>query len=169
MTIEYRLSTEDLIRFYRRAAARSPFYREIRNRSRWQSVVLVCVLGGVAAALLRRWELLIFVAGAAVWTYLLYPDRFLRRYLRNMDRHLALEGRACLGQVHRLEVVPAGLHSTCTSCDTTVSWSQVQEIEELADDTMVFTQGGSGFILPRSSLVAGDYDAFRHALRNKGV
>jgi len=144
MTVEYRLTPEDVLRFCERAAPRSPFFREVMTRGRWLTVAIFLALGTIVAWLSHRWEILLIVTIAALFAYMMYPDNFLKGYLRRAKRYHALEGPPCLGQVHTLEVLPTGIRTGCTSCDTSIAWSRV-EVQEVNDDTFIFIGPSNGW------------------------
>ncbi len=166
MNIEYEINVDDCLALNRHLIKNSFFMRRaIRKGQAWWT--MGPLVGGVLLAAYKRVPLeksRIILAAIflflSVPMYFLYPVYFRfhnERFIRNFCR--SEKNKGVIGK-HFFSVSEDAIIDKTDHNDATIPWQSVDRIESTEDHTFVFTGELTAHIIPRHSILDGQYDAF---------
>ena len=169
--ISFMVSEDDYVRFQEYHIAHSPtLVRRHRNaRLLFPSVVAAV---SIFEAFRRQFDPLVLWADAAVtllictlwWVY--YPA-YIRRCIRRCITKMLREGKnAGLAGENEYQAGPKGLTWKSSAGEGKSPWSAFERIASTPDHLFLYTSAVSALIVPRRSVLSGDWDAFRRAVES---
>ena len=163
MKIEYEVTLDDAVAALKHYLQTSPLQRRATS---WRWAFPVIVFG-----LLGLFSLLSLSLGPMIWGagWLVFYAAIVLVQRAGRDRRLRRiyeEGKnKCLLGHHELELTADGLLERTTVSEGRVSWTGVEHVVSTETHTFVYTGSGSALIIPRATVITGDYRAFVATLR----
>ena len=160
MKIEYMLSIDDWVSFSLHYLETSAEGRRARSSGRITGSLLFITIGGILAFFTSSViPLLLSLLAIGGWYFML--PQLLRSSQRAATEQRHRESQnPCLNGIHRLELTPDGLHSSCDVSDTIIQWSGIARIETNMTHGFVFLRNNTGYVIPRNTIRDGDFSAF---------
>jgi hypothetical protein len=162
MQIRYNVTIEDLVVFNRFHCRNSPAIK----RSKWTSILFVCVtiiIGSLVIPLDDEVSRPIVIVAAVVfavlfavifnWRYLVALDRQARRIYREGNN------KGAFGE-HELEIDDDGLVERTEVNENRYAWRGVERIIETDSHAFIYISALLAHVIPRGSIVEGNFDAF---------
>jgi hypothetical protein len=173
MQITFRLAMDDIVSFNTYVFATSPAIRRsfLINKLIISGTPLAVVLAQVYILRMPFRESLLFIVPALLFLslplYFLTPIFFRKVALRKVGKIYAEgENKSLLGE-HVLRIEPDGLTEKTELCETKQRWESLEKIVTDGPRTSIFAGAVQAYIIPRQSVLAGDYEAFVAELRRR--
>ncbi len=166
MTIDYTNTLADIVAFARHHYGRSDGIQRSIRLQRYGGVVALA--GYFIGLSILSGSFFYFLVGAvtsvAWWVWI--PNVLISSYERQVLRtYEAGRNRTTFGK-HQLALTPHHLEEHNEFGDSRVLWPAVERIDSDAERTFIYLSSTQAYILPKRQVLAGDYDAFVHALRD---
>jgi len=164
MLIRYNLTLDDVLAFNRYHMAHSPSMRRQRWIIVWGFPLLLLLVAGITAAR----EPSRGSIGLAIILPLAFHLFFRLRWGRGVQRQIRKmysEGKNAdmLGE-QVLELLPDGLFVRSPLSETKLLWPAVERVESTDAHLFIYTSAVGAHVIPRSSVLEGDFDEFKNAL-----
>lgn len=167
MKLIYTLQMEDLVAFNQYHFQHSPTFRRNRRIIIGASVIAVC--GYVIYDYIQQQSLVSVISGVIAAAIAITILSLLTKspYKKGI-RRLLREGRntSILGR-HELEVTETGITEHTEQISTTIAWKGIERIVSTDSHVFVYLSSTSACIIPRDSIIEGDYEMCLEELRHR--
>jgi len=165
MRIEYRLSLRDIVFFQLYRFGHSPSSRKTLRQGTYGGAAVIVALTGVMAVVVRAWSLAgVGVVLALVYTYV-FP-RLLQSNIRRMTTRLYAGRLNVLGR-RELEVRSDGLLARTDAEESITAWKDISGVSVLDRYLFVYLGAEAAHIVPRDTVMAGDFAEFAREVERR--
>lgn len=160
MIIKYDNTMEDMIAFNQHYIETSPVQRKSLFSIRWKMPVLTLIFFGILSWSDHSFGFLIYGLVVAIVLFLVYPAMFRKRFAKNIRQLYAERGSKGVLGLHSLEIDDNGLLVKTDCNEVKSSWNTLDRIVSTDTHTFIYINANAAIILPRQTIVEGDYDNF---------
>ena len=166
MHLRYDNGLDDCIAFQSYHLAHSPHWKRVTVMFRWGIAGLFFVFAALRA-LSQSWVAVLVWCGVGVLWILMLPGFMLRSAKRNA-RKLYGEGtnKGWTGW-HELEITDEGLVERTEASEQRTRWSAIERLGMTPDHMFVYVSALTAHVIPRASILEGNYESFVEGLKKK--
>ncbi len=167
MKIRYDIVRNDFLAFGEHFYANSAYTYQVMSNKRWRTTAGIFIVFCIFELF---WRTPIFVALGflfAAANFHLYPNSYRRSFIKHFTNYLDEgSGKGILGE-HELDLTESGIVERTDFNEHNVTWQGIGKIVSTKDHTFIYVGENMAHILPRSSILEGNYESFVNALNHK--
>jgi hypothetical protein len=166
MEIQYTLNESDILALYQYRLQIDPTLKRRYQSRRWMYLIGFTLLGLAGYVFLHDYAFLVFSLVIAGLFFILFPYYFNWMVRRGISSTYRREDARRVLETRTLRADPDGLLQITSRGETRSSWDEIDDLGVLPTHAFIsVNERSSWYIIPRLSLVSGDFDQFIAEIR----